>query len=64
MKHKKEKYNFYLDDTYTYTVRRAVAIKQAMKEAHTLGHSNNDDVYHNYIEQRIDDLLGELKWLR
>ena len=47
MKHKKEKYNFYLDDTYTYTVRRAVAIKQAMKEAPTLGHSNNDNDYHN-----------------
>ena len=63
MKHKKEKYSFYLDDTYTYTVRRAVAIKQAMKEAHD--HKfNNDDDYHNYIEQRIDDLLGELKWLR
>lgn len=41
--------------------KRAKYIKQAMKEAHALGYSNNEDDYHNYIHQRIDELIGEYK---
>tara|TARA_R110002051_G_scaffold308328_2_gene379950 strand:- start:1329 stop:1541 length:213 start_codon:yes stop_codon:yes gene_type:complete len=43
------------------TRKRAACIKLAMLEAYTLGYSNNEDDYHNYIHQRIDELIGEYK---
>ena len=45
-----------------YDMQRAKCIKLAMLEAHDRFDDDND--YHNFIHQRIDDLMGEIKWQR
>lgn len=43
-------------------MKRVKCIKLAMLEAHD--RFDNDNDYHNFIHQRIDDLMGEIKWQR
>ena len=42
-------------------VKRVKALKLAMLEAHDRKFEDNQDKL-NYIHQRVDDLMGELKW--
>ena len=42
-------------------MRRVKCIKLAMLEAHERYSKDSDD-YHAFIHQRIDDLMGEIKW--
>ena len=42
-------------------MKRVKCIKLAMLEAHERYSKDSDD-YHAFIHQRIDDLMGEIKW--
>ena len=42
-------------------MKRVKCIKLAMIEAHE-SYSKDSDDYHAFIHQRIDDLMGEIKW--
>jgi hypothetical protein len=42
-------------------MKRGRCIKLAMLEAHE-SYSKDSDDYHAFIHQRIDDLMGEIKW--
>ena len=42
-------------------MKRSKCIKLAMIEAHERYSEDSDD-YHAFIHQRIDDLMGEIRW--
>ncbi len=42
-------------------MKRVKCIKLAMIEANE-SYSKDSDDYHAFIHQRIDDLMGEIKW--
>lgn len=42
-------------------MKRVKCIKLAMIEANE-NYSKDSDDYHAFIHQRIDDLMGEIKW--
>ena len=44
-------------------MKRVKCIKLAMIEANE-NYSKDSDDYHAFIHQRIDDLMGEIKWQR
>ena len=46
-----------------YDSKRVKCIKLAMLEAHER-YSEDSDEYHAFLHQRIDDLMGEIKWQR